>query len=154
MVLGQYILIVSPAGSCSSTGTGIGTLVTLTHEGADWVARSETLNDGNVELRFHELTDGSTNGVAVAGYLVGIGYEIRVGFTSEGGTVSSSRDATGGVAQVSAQTVPLALNELAGSATGRIVFSSTSGTVTCPSADIVLRQPIPCELVAGVPCGL
>jgi hypothetical protein len=152
--LGQYILVVNPGGGCTLFWPGVGTLMTLSHEGGDWVARSQSAADGSVEFRFHEVADSSVAGVAVAGSLVGTGNESRSGFTSTPGVVSFAASAAGGSASVSAETVPLVLNGIAGRVTGHIVFSdNVRGTLDCAAADIGLHPPVPCELDRTVTCG-
>ena len=149
MAIGEYLLIANPVACTAGTfRPGVGTLVMLSHEGRDWVARSTSAADGTVEFRFHEVGNSRVAGVAVTGTLVGSGEDHRP-FASRGVGVAFP----GSAATVSAQTTPNVLNWIGGSATGQVVFSDAArGPLTCSRADIALRLPAPCEVDATVAC--
>jgi hypothetical protein len=152
--IGRYILIVMPWGDCTASWPGVGTLVTLSHEGRDWVARSQSAEAGSVEFRFHEVANSLVAGVAVAGSLVGSGHEGRDGFASTAAAVSFGASAAGGSASVSAETIPMLSNWVSGRVTGTIMFSDrVKGTLSCAAAEMGLRLPAPCELDAHAACG-
>jgi hypothetical protein len=149
MATGEYLLISTPtACTAGDFRPGVGTLVSLSHEGRDWVARSQSDSGGTVEFRFREVGNSRVAGVAVSGTLVGSGEDHRP-FAPPGAGVAFS----GGPVSVSAQTTPNVLNWIGGSATGQVVFrDGTRGSLTCARAEIALRFPDPCELDANVPC--
>ena len=153
MPIGDYMLVVNPvACAAGDIRPGVGIVVTLAHEGRDWVARSESALDGTVEFRFHEVPDTRVAGVPVAGTLVGSGADHRP-FASSGARVGFAGVVSGSAASVSAQTSPNLPNEIGGTATGQIVFDDDArGLLTCARADIALRLPVPCEVDAAVPC--
>lgn len=151
--VGQYILIVSPSGDCTGFWPGVGTLLTLSRQGRDWVALSSSAADGNVELRFHEVANSLVAGVAVSGSLVGKANERRAGFTAASGTVSFSGPGGSGSASVAAETAPMVSTWITGRVIGQIVFTDTArGTLSCQSAEMALRPPSPCDLDATLSC--
>lgn len=153
MALGDYLLIATPV-ACGGGDVrpGIGTMVTLSHEDRDWVARSRSSAAGNVLFRFHEVADSRVAGVAVAGTLTGSGQDQRP-FAAAGARVSFGGGEFSTAPVVSAQTTPNALNTIAGNVTGPIEFRDDGrGPSTCTRAEMALRIPEPCELDPTVPC--
>lgn len=63
-VPGPYVLATTVYVECSGRveGTEVTTWVTLSREGTAWILRSQSANDGDVELR---LIEGSTRGLGV-----------------------------------------------------------------------------------------
>lgn len=153
MAPGQYMLIVSPSGSCSSSGfvPGVGTRLLLSHEGKDWVGRSPSADDGNIELRFHEVFNAQVAGVAVEGTLAGTGWDQRP-FAAAGSRVSLVGPASG--ALVAAESTPNVADWIGGRLDGQLALydGAASGPVTCSEGELALRRPALCELNPGTVC--
>jgi hypothetical protein len=153
LTAGEYILTTIPwACAGGQNWPSIGTFVTLSRDGRDWVARSRSTVDGSVEFRFHEVANSLVAGVAASGTLVGRGQEGRAGFTTSI-SVSFAGSTGGGSATVAAQSTLGVPNSIAGSVTGRVAFADGAGGVlACPKAEIGLRLPEPCELDSAISC--
>ena len=122
------------------------TRVELAHEGRDWVARSTTADDGDIELRFHDDGNGGNP-------LQGSPALIGVSGTVTGTARSPSADPSMPTAMTFGSTgSPVALQGAAGgtrnpyvvlgSGTGPVIFAgSASGNVSCSSVPLWSLQP-------------
>jgi hypothetical protein len=159
---GRYVIVTSPEEitptTCSGPGLGgsIVTLVTLSRNGSEWVARSESGSNGDVELRFHEVEGNFGVWIATDGTLHGTGQDSRNAFSTVAGSVSFSGANQLGSASVFAGNDPTssyARDWLSGEITGTIRFvDSFRGERTCTRASFGLRPPGACELAPNVPC--
>jgi hypothetical protein len=112
-------------------GTSVNTVVSLTKEGAEWIARSEP-SMGSVELHLRS-TGSSTGGYGVAGTITGTALDIGLM-----GVVRDVRvtlgSASGGSATFDGETTTPMSSLVVGRMTGALRFSDSQGlSSSCPA---------------------
>ena len=155
--LGAYTFMASATASQSPPCTTTGSMapafrlfarVTLAHEGQEWVARSSTIADGNIELRFHDTGGGTSFGgsvvtVAVSGTIRGTGTSRHndtlsikqfISFTGTGGVPTAQLEGTTGT--------PISPTIVFGTVTGSVIVTdSLGGVATCSTLHEWSIQP-------------
>jgi hypothetical protein len=144
---GSYTLFLSSsAASCTAQGPinpsfQLPTRVTLTHEVAEWVARSSTSADGDIELRFHD-TGGSViiGTTTVSGAIHGSGAasndppSVRRTITFGGAAGATAAQMQGNT------TTPISPVGVLGGVSGVVTLvDSVSGVVSCSSVALSLQ---------------
>jgi hypothetical protein len=113
-------------------GTSVNTIVSLTKEGSEWVARS-TPGMGTIDLHLRS-TGASSGGYGVAGTITGTALDI--GFMGVARDVSVTLGSTpgGGLANFDGETTSRASSMVVGRVTGALRFSDSQGlSSTCPA---------------------
>ncbi len=142
---------------CTRTGGGfvgfvsLTTNVTLSQDGSDWVARSPTPTNGDIELRFHEtgalhlVGSGAVGSVYVSGTVTGTGIpnSDNSGGTKFWQTISFAGAGNDPSAQVQGMTgTPISPVIVFGKATGVITMVDFQGqTVSCSALTEWSIQP-------------
>ena len=123
-------------------GTNVVTMVALTREGQEWVARSVVAGSGDLELRFHE-SGQSLFGRTVTGTIHGLGVHMFSGFMDV--PLRDVRIILGGPERGASVQVEGTIARLAsfvlGSMSGEIRFSDSYGNFSTCSKILWTIQP-------------
>jgi hypothetical protein len=119
----------TPAGQ-PRDGTSVSTMVTLTNEGGDWVARSVPTM-GSLELRLRG-TGASARGYLVTGTISGMAADIGLMGVIRDVRVSLASTSSGGFATFDGETASPSSSFVVGRVTGTVRFSDSRGeSSTC-----------------------
>ena len=143
VVSGQTVSLEGCTGTGTFAGVSIFSFVTLGRDGAAWVARSTSPEDGNVELQL--ITAQSSFGpVLMAGTAQGTAVDRRA--AGNLGLASMTFSGAGGSAASLSGSFIAASSSFTGTGEGVLAVRSPIGDGSCTRGLWTIRKPAPCEL--------
>jgi hypothetical protein len=143
VVDGQTVSLEGCTGTGTFAGVSVLSFVTLGRDGAAWVARSTTPEDGSVELRL--VTAQSSFGpVLMAGTAHGTAVDRRA--AGNLGLASMTFSGAGGPAANLSGSFTAATSSFTGTGEGVLAVRSPIGDGSCTRGLWTIRKPAPCEL--------
>jgi len=147
---GRYVLSASSGGfgsSCTGSvdswgvfGPSVGAFVTVSPEADGWVGRAESSSDGDLTVHLRKSSAGSGGDLTVSGTASGTLVHALDRLSASPRTVAFVGNNPGMPANLELTLFPNVAGSLSlGVATGRMIFTDTSGgTVACASVSVIL----------------
>jgi hypothetical protein len=143
VVGGQTVSLEGCSGAGTFAGVSILSFVTLGRDGAAWVARSSTPEDGNVELRL-VTAQSSLGPVLMAGSAQGTAVDRRAAGSL--GLASMTFSGAAGPAANLSGSFTAASSSFTGTGEGVLAVSTPIGSGSCSRGVWTIRKPAACEL--------